>query len=786
MERPELLAKAEQIAAYYGQGQQLRSDEDGWLTCCPAHEDSTPSLHITVTDRILVRCHGGCTQTAVINQLKADGMWVVGEKKAGEPKPKNTINIPAHRVPEWDQVLVGTQKPTEIYSYVTADGEPAFWILRVDKPGVKKIIRPYSSVHYDDGDRFELALNCTVRPLYRLNDIVNNPEKTIMVVEGERTCAAAQKIFPDFIVTTWAGGTGGLKKSVWDPLKDREVILWPDNDGPGIQAMFKIAGIINAANANNVPKMVFDTVIEDLPEGWDLADKVNDETHSPEYLLSKAEPVDMDKLKSREAQSADASSWIKKFAAKYIRVLQNGSLSFYNLQSISAQMDGNSPYVWINGSKTLHEIETVRVFDVFTQKPKYAIDYWLEDSTQPIANGMVYDPSESELLVRRGNNLFLNTFPGFAYNPVPGREDKYAPFLDHVRDVLGEVEVEFLLDYVAHMLQFTTQKPGTMIILTGKPGVGKTIICDIIAHMLGKQNAMVVDSAAFTQSNFNGLFSGKLFVTINELNVATRRDHTLIGKIKSWITDENYTVNAKFQAQRNEKSFHRFMATTNSDIPFPIDTDDRRIALFSVGDKFRNRPDHFAPLFKMLNDDEALSGLMHFFMNRQIKHNLMRPPNTEARKLAYHAEDPIVGWLYNILYTGMMPDEINDKIDKATDWARYGVVIPRSIVVESIMEVSRNTLSKHYITQKLSDQIPRRTCATGHENNQINSEIYDKVSRTYKRVKDRVFEFLPLEDQRKHFEKVTGTVIAWPEVITHDETDPANNVVPMKKAEVPF
>jgi phage/plasmid-associated DNA primase len=172
--------------------------------------------------------------------------------------------------------------------------------------------------------------------------------------------------------------------------------------------------------------------------------------------------------------------------------------------------------------------------------------------------------------------------------------------LDHVRETLGEKEADFLLDYVAHMVQMTTQKPGTMIILTGKPGVGKTVICDIIAHMLGRQNAIVVDSAAFTQSNFNGLFSGKLFVTINELNVATRRDHTLTGKIKSWITDENYTVNAKFQAQRNEKSFHRFMATTNSDIPFPIDTDDRRIALFSVGDKFRNSPDHFVPLFPTL------------------------------------------------------------------------------------------------------------------------------------------------------------------------------------------
>lgn len=785
MQRPELLAKAEQIAAFYGGGKQLKSDENSWLTNCPAHDDSTPSLHITVTDKILVRCMGGCTQAAVINQMKADGMWVASGKKDGEPKPKNTINIPAHRIPDLDQIVIGHDKPTEIYSYVTEDNEPAFWILRLDRPGKKKIIRPYSSVHYDDGDRFELALNCTVRPLYRLNELLSSPQKDVLVVEGERTCEAAQKIFPDMLVTTWAGGTGGVKKTVWDPLKDRKIVLWPDNDGPGIRSMYLIAGIINAANPENVPLMVFDQAIEDLPEGWDLADKVDNETHSPEYLLSKAEPVDMDKLRSREAQSVDAGTWIKKFADKYLRVLENGSLSFYNLKSISAQMDGTSPYVWVNGSKTLHEIEPVRVFDVFTQKPKYAIDYWLEDPTQPIANGMVYDPSQSDLLVRRGNNLFLNTFPGFAYPPVKAADEKIGPFLDHVHAVLGETECAFLLDYVAHMLQMTTQKPGTMIILTGKPGVGKTVVCDIIAHMLGKQNAVVVDSAAFTQSNFNGLFSGKLFVTINELNVAARRDHTLTGKIKSWITDENYTVNAKFQAQRNEKSFHRFMATTNSDIPFPIDTDDRRIALFTVGDRYRNNAEHFIPLFKMLNDAEALSGLMHFFSTREIKHSVMRPPTTEARKLAYHAEDQIIEWLFNVLYTGVMPNDIREKIDKATDWARYGVVIPRSVVVESIMEVTRNALSKHYITQRLTEHIPRRTCPDHQRDNQINSEIYDKMARSYTRLKDRVFEFLPLDDQRKHFEQVSGTKVLWPVVVTHDDTDVGNNVVSLRE-KIPF
>jgi hypothetical protein len=177
---------------------------------------------------------------------------------------------------------------------------------------------------------------------------------------------------------------------------------------------------------------------------------------------------------------------------------------------------------------------------------------------------------------------------------------------------------------------------------------------------------------------------------------------------------------------------------------------------------------------------------MYFFSNRDIKQSVMRPPQTEARKLAYHAEDPITEWLFNILYTGVMPNDIREKIDKAIDWARYGVVIPRSIVVESIMEVTRNSLSKHYITQRLTDQLRRRSCPPHQVDNQINSEVYDKMARSYTRLKDRVFEFMPLDDQRELFEKSMNTKIVWPTIVVYDSSDPQDNVVPIKKIEIPF
>ena len=55
--------------------QKARRAGDGWTACCPAHEDRTPSLSITDSNKgVLVHCHAGCSQEAVLNALEAYGV----------------------------------------------------------------------------------------------------------------------------------------------------------------------------------------------------------------------------------------------------------------------------------------------------------------------------------------------------------------------------------------------------------------------------------------------------------------------------------------------------------------------------------------------------------------------------------------------------------------------------------------------------------------------------------------------------------------------------------------
>ena len=48
-----------------------------WMARCPAHDDHVPSLAIDERSdgTVLVCCHAGCSQPAVINALTARGLW---------------------------------------------------------------------------------------------------------------------------------------------------------------------------------------------------------------------------------------------------------------------------------------------------------------------------------------------------------------------------------------------------------------------------------------------------------------------------------------------------------------------------------------------------------------------------------------------------------------------------------------------------------------------------------------------------------------------------------------
>ena len=99
----------------------------------------------------------------------------------------------------------------------------------------------------------------------------DDPKARVLFVEGEKAVKRAVERFPEYLVVTWQGGTGNLKKNISNnnfmKFKSREITLWADNDPVGIKAMEELSEHL-IDNDNDV-RMVD---VSDLPEKWDLGD----------------------------------------------------------------------------------------------------------------------------------------------------------------------------------------------------------------------------------------------------------------------------------------------------------------------------------------------------------------------------------------------------------------------------------------------------------------------------------------------------------------------------------
>jgi putative DNA primase/helicase len=157
-------------------------------------------------------------------------------------------------------------KPSASWLYQTADGKRVGYIHRFNLPDGSKEVIPQTWVrHKETGrERWGWKSFSKPRPLFRLVDLHARPDAWVLLVEGEKTAEAAQRLMPHMVCTTWAGGSKAVSIADWSVLKGRKVIIWPDADEPGYAAAAAIARHLDK------PRIVIPP--EHKAEGWDLAD----------------------------------------------------------------------------------------------------------------------------------------------------------------------------------------------------------------------------------------------------------------------------------------------------------------------------------------------------------------------------------------------------------------------------------------------------------------------------------------------------------------------------------
>ncbi len=248
---------------------------------CPFHNDTHGSLKVTPSKQMF-KCfscgaggdvfdfltESGNTMQEAIDIIKNDSLVSKTPTPRVLEKPANkwnyTTELPMNE-PTFHHFKHG--QPSNTWAYHNENGQVISYVCRFDFPDGSKQVLPYSPI--TDGTTVKWGWKGLPAPksLYNLHLIHQNQKKTIVLVEGEKSADAGNLYSERFIFSTWIGGAKGVKHANFKPLENRKVILWPDNDQPGDEAMQEINELANPNIINWVK------IPSDLPNKWDCADK---------------------------------------------------------------------------------------------------------------------------------------------------------------------------------------------------------------------------------------------------------------------------------------------------------------------------------------------------------------------------------------------------------------------------------------------------------------------------------------------------------------------------------
>lgn len=169
-----------------------------------------------------------------------------------------------------DSLRKAEERLEAIHTYTRPDGASWWHIARLRSTSGRKRMLPF--FRGDSTERFCVGmpkLHKQLRPLYNLHLLTNYPDRVVVLVEGER-CADIC-VGENHIATTWPNGSSAVARADFSPLARRQVVLWPDNDPAGHEAMRQARAILIGLDALVV---TIDVEALDLPLKGDVVDWV--------------------------------------------------------------------------------------------------------------------------------------------------------------------------------------------------------------------------------------------------------------------------------------------------------------------------------------------------------------------------------------------------------------------------------------------------------------------------------------------------------------------------------
>jgi hypothetical protein len=329
-------------------------------------------------------------------------------------------------------------------------------------------------------------------------------------------------------------------------------------------------------------------------------------------------------------------------------------------------------------------------------------------------------------------------------------------YLTLIHDVIcgGEPErQEEYFDYLLDLLALTLQRPGepseVAVVLKGDRGAGKGMFIRTFGSLFGRHFAQISKPEQIV-GKFNATCSGKVVVFADEAFYAG--DKKSLGALKVVITEPRISIERKGIDPVQEDNFvHLFMAS-NEDWHTPAGMQERRFFVLSVASTHMQDSDYFEAIADEMRNG-GREAFARFLLDREItddtRKRLRRAPRTDELRIQQEASLPAeLRWWKGCLRDG----EIGD-----IDWP---AMISSTTLHENYLRWCDDMKVHHGRITKID--LGRRVLKPwlGHE-----AKIPGEQVGTMRRVR----KLMPLDEARKVFDKMAGTITPWDE-----ESDPEN------------
>ena len=560
--------------------EQVKHNNNSIVALCPSHDDKNPSLTASCNgEKILVKCQAGCTFKEIVT--------AVGMKQS-------QFFIPKEKTP--------TKKIVATYRYEDKDGGHVMDVVRFKPKGFRPK-RP-------DG---KWTLDGVTRVPYLLPQMLAaiKEGKDILILEGEKDCENAEKF--GLVATTFAGGAGKWRKEYSEWFQDAKVICLPDHDDAGRKGMHHIASEISM-----VAESVRLLELPDLLEKGDFSDWIKIEGNNLAKFNSLITKISST-WTSELVEEDDNGQLLKELNQQY-SIVPNGN----KILILKDKEDGT---MFLSPSDFKLDLQNRFAIDSSGKFPKQvqASTWWLTHSERKEYKSVDFIPT-----AKTPDGVF-NMWKGFALKPKGGLED-IPLFHELIEEVIcsgNERWYTYLWGWLAHMVQFSEEKPGVAVVLrSDAQGVGKSRFAEYVGSLIGR-HFKPVTHGRHIHGNFNSHLKDILMLFGDE--AVWGGDKSTESVLKQLITEPSMLIEMKGKDAFEVRNFLRLMLATNSEWAAPVGLTDRRYFVLNVSDSRKN--DHY--FFKNLIYEQTHGGsesLLQALMDFDLSDFEVRSiPETPAR-----------------------------------------------------------------------------------------------------------------------------------------------------------